>query len=122
MSTTFDGPAAAIKPAGPHPPPGTTSPPEVATPSAAAVTWGNSAPLALAAFAVPTGMLSAINVGWVSITVTPMIFAVALMSGGIVQLIAGIIQLRTGNAARRLALSRSPTSAPRTCAGDGAAG
>jgi succinate-acetate transporter protein len=96
MSTTFDGPAKAIKPAGPEPPAEAAPPPEVATP-AAAVTWGNSAPLALAAFAVPTGMLSAINVGWVSATVTPMIFAVALMSGGIVQLIAGIIQLRTGN-------------------------
>ena len=42
-------------------------------------------------------MLSAINVGWVSEGVTPIVFAVALMSGGIVQLIAGIIQLRTGN-------------------------
>lgn len=96
MSTTFDGPAKAIKPVGPEPPAEATPPPEVATPAAAA-TWGNSAPLALAAFAVPTGMLSAINVGWVSAAVTPMIFAVALMSGGIVQLIAGIIQLRTGN-------------------------
>jgi len=96
MSTTFDGPAKAIKPAGPEPPAEAVPPPAVATP-AAATTWGNSAPLALAAFAVPTGMLSAINVGWVSATVTPMIFAVALMSGGIVQLIAGIIQLRTGS-------------------------
>ena len=59
--------------------------------------WGNSGPLALAAFAVPTFMLSAINVGWVNEGVTPIVFAVALMSGGIVQLIAGIIQLRTGN-------------------------
>jgi uncharacterized protein len=42
-------------------------------------------------------MLSAINVGWVSEATTPIVFAVALMSGGIVQLIAGLIQLRTGN-------------------------
>ncbi len=96
MSTTFDGPAKAIKPAGPEPPAATALPPEVATP-AAATTWGNSGPLALAAFAVPTFMLSAINVGWVSVTLTPVVLAVALMSGGIVQLIAGIIQLRTGN-------------------------
>jgi hypothetical protein len=96
MSTTFDGRTPAVKSAGPHPPAETAPPPEVVTPSAAATTWGNSAPLALAAFAVPTFMLSAINVGWVSVAVTPMIFAVALMSGGIVQLIAGIIQLRTG--------------------------
>ena len=59
--------------------------------------WGNSGPLALAAFAVPTFMLSAVNVGWVNEAVTPVIFAVALTSGGLVQLIAGIIQLRTGN-------------------------
>lgn len=96
MSTTFDGPAKAIKPAGPEPPAEAAPPPEVATPAAAA-TWGNSAPLALAAFAVPTFMLSAINVGWVSTALTPIVFAVALMSGGIVQLIAGIIQLRTGS-------------------------
>ena len=42
-------------------------------------------------------MLSAVNVGWVNAGVEPMIFAVAFMSGGLVQLIAGIIQLRTGN-------------------------
>lgn len=96
MSTTFDGPAKAIRPAGPEPPAQAASPPAVATPAAAA-TWGNSAPLALAAFAVPTFMLSAINVGWVSTTLTPIVFAVALMSGGIVQLIAGVIQLRTGS-------------------------
>ena len=97
MATTFDGHARAVKPAGPELPPEAAPPPKVATPPAAATTWGNSAPLALAAFAVPTFMLSAINVGWVSVAVTPMIFAVAFMSGGIVQLIAGIIQLRTGN-------------------------
>jgi uncharacterized protein len=97
MTTTFDGPAQAVKPAGPQRPPEAAPPPKVAAPPVEATTWGNSAPLALAAFAVPTFMLSAINVGWVSTAVTPMIFAVALMSGGIVQLIAGLIQLRTGN-------------------------
>lgn len=96
MSTTFDGPAKAVKPAGPEPPAAAAPLPAVATP-AAATTWGNSGPLALAAFAVPTFMLSAINVGWVSVALVPVVMAVALMSGGIVQLIAGIIQLRTGN-------------------------
>ena len=97
MSTTFDGPAQReTKPAGPQPPPVPAAPPEVAA-QPAVTGWGNSGPLALAAFAVPTFMLSAINIGWISPAVTPMIFAVALMSGGIVQLIAGIIQLRTGN-------------------------
>jgi succinate-acetate transporter protein len=97
MSTTFDGRAQReIKPASPEPSPAPAAPPEVSKPSAM-TGWGNSGPLALAAFAVPTFMLSAINVGWVSEATTPIVFAVALISGGIVQLIAGIIQLRTGN-------------------------
>jgi len=97
MPITFNGRAQReLKPAGPEPPPAPAAPPEAAA-SPALTGWGNSAPLALAAFAVPTFMLSAINIGWVSEGVTPIVFAVALMSGGIVQLIAGTIQLRTGN-------------------------
>jgi len=63
----------------------------------AAVDWGNSAPLALLAFAVTTFMLSMINADAVSVGATPIVFAVALMFGGLAQLIAGFIQLRTGN-------------------------
>ncbi|HYB27362.1 MAG TPA: acetate uptake transporter [Solirubrobacteraceae bacterium] len=59
--------------------------------------WGNSAPLALLAFAVTTFMLSMINAKAVAVGVTPVVFGVALFFGGLVQLIAGIIQLRTGN-------------------------
>lgn len=59
--------------------------------------WGNSAPLALAAFAVTTFLLSMVNTGHVDIGVTPMVFGVAFMFGGLTQLIAGIIQFRTGN-------------------------
>lgn len=59
--------------------------------------WGNSAPLALAAFAVTTFMLSMVNAGLVNAGVTPVVFGVALMFGGLTQLIAGIIQFRTGN-------------------------
>jgi succinate-acetate transporter protein len=59
--------------------------------------WGNSAPLALAAFAVTTFMLSMTNANLISPAVKPVVFGVALMFGGITQLIAGIIQLRTGN-------------------------
>lgn len=61
------------------------------------LSWGNSAPLALAAFAVTTFMLSMINAGAVSPAVRPAVLGVALMFGGITQLIAGVIQLRTGN-------------------------
>lgn len=65
--------------------------------STTALDWGNSAPLALLAFAVTTFMLSMINAKAVAVGVTPVVFGVALFFGGLVQLIAGIIQLRTGN-------------------------
>jgi succinate-acetate transporter protein len=75
------------------------------TPPAAAVVpsavpalqqWGNSAPLALAAFAMTTFLLSMINAGLVDKGIEPVVFAMALMVGGGTQLIAGIIQLRSG--------------------------
>jgi succinate-acetate transporter protein len=74
---------------------GTT--PAAAPERATTLDWGNSAPLALLAFAVTTFMLSMINADAVSVTTTPIVFGVALMFGGLAQLIAGIIQLRTGN-------------------------
>jgi succinate-acetate transporter protein len=66
-------------------------------PAAAAATWGNAAPLALAAFAVTTFMLSMINAGLVPKATEPVVFGVALMFGGVTQLIAGLIVLRGGN-------------------------
>ena len=42
-------------------------------------------------------MLSIVNADWIAKGVEPVVFGVALMFGGITQLIAGIIQLRTGN-------------------------
>ena len=68
-----------------------------AAPSAETPAWGNSAPLALAAFAVTTFMLSLINAHVVPVGTTPVVFAVAFMFGGVAQLIAGIICLRNGN-------------------------
>ena len=62
-----------------------------------ALAWGNSAPLALAAFAVTTFMLSMVNAKFINAGVEPVVFGVALMFGGLAQLIAGIIQFRTGN-------------------------
>jgi succinate-acetate transporter protein len=60
--------------------------------------WGNAAPLALAAFAVTTFMLSMVNANWISPGVEPVVFGVALMFGGITQLIAGIIQFSANSA------------------------
>ncbi len=65
--------------------------------AAGGVGWGNSAPLALAAFAVTTFMLSMVNAGFVNAGITPVVFGVAFMFGGLTQLIAGVIQFRTGN-------------------------
>jgi len=64
---------------------------------ATTLNWGNSAPLALLAFAVTTFMLSMVNANFIAAGVQPVVFGVALMFGGLTQLIAGIIQLRTGN-------------------------
>jgi succinate-acetate transporter protein len=58
--------------------------------------WGNSAPLALAAFATCAFMLSMVNAGLVDGAVTPYVWGPALMFGGVTQLVAGLIQLRTG--------------------------
>lgn len=71
--------------------------PAAPPPAATAVAWGNSAPLALAAFALTTFMLSMVNAGLVNAAVEPVVFGVALMFGGLTQLIAGVIQFRTGN-------------------------
>ena len=73
--------------------------PEVAgvPPRATTLDWGNSAPLALFAFAVTTFMLSMVNADAIAKGVEPVVFGVALMFGGLTQLIAGIILLRVGN-------------------------
>lgn len=75
--------------------------PPVAKPAAApavpASGWGNSAPLGLAGFAVTTFILSMINAKFVNAGVEPVVFGVALMFGGLAQLIAGTIQFRNGN-------------------------
>jgi len=77
--------------------PVTAKPAAVQAATAVASGWGNSAPLALAAFAVTTFMLSLINANVVPAGTTPVVFAVAFMFGGLAQLIAGIICLRNGN-------------------------
>src|SRR6516162_1441076 len=73
--------------------------PAVQGPAAVAggMAWGNSAPLGLAAFAVTTFMLSMINAKLMPAEIEPVVFGVALMYGGLAQLIAGVIQFRTGN-------------------------
>ncbi len=85
MATIDHIESAAARPAGKDPPAATVQ------------EWGNAAPLALAAFAVTTFMLSMINAGFVDKAIEPVVFGVALMFGGLTQLLAGLIILRTGN-------------------------
>lgn len=72
--------------------------PEVSRPPAPTTTsgWGSAAPLGLLALGVTTFMLGMINAEAVSPAVQPVVFGVALMFGGIIELAAAIIALRTG--------------------------
>ncbi len=70
---------------------------EVAPRPATTLEWGNSAPLGMLALGVTTFMLSMINADVFSTAVQPVVVGVALMFGGITQMIASIIQFRTGN-------------------------
>jgi uncharacterized protein len=55
------------------------------------------APLGLAAFALTTFVLSCVNAGWLSDTVEPVVFGLALAYGGIGQFAAGIWEFAKGN-------------------------
>src|SRR5712692_4393511 len=61
----------------------------------AAATTANPAPLGLSAFALTTFVLSSANDGW--FTGVPVVVGLALFYGGVVQLVAGIHEFRTGN-------------------------
>ncbi len=89
MSTDPSFQPGEIKPIRPEP----IAPPATAT----GVAWGNSAPLALAGFGITAFMLALIYISAFPVAATPVVFAVALMFGGLTQFVAGIIQLRMGN-------------------------
>jgi succinate-acetate transporter protein len=55
------------------------------------------APLGLAAFALTTFFLSAVNAGWVPASVEPVVFGLALAYGGGAQLLAGMWEFAKGN-------------------------
>jgi succinate-acetate transporter protein len=55
------------------------------------------APLGLAAFALTTFVLSAVNAGWFPATVEPVVFGLALAYGGIGQFAAGLWEFAKGN-------------------------
>jgi uncharacterized protein len=68
---------------------------EVAQPAAAQV--ADPAPLGLAAFALTTMVLSAINVGWVGAVNEPIVLGLAVAYGGTAQLLAGMWAFKRGN-------------------------
>jgi succinate-acetate transporter protein len=78
-------------------PPGQPVETMVERPAATPAKWGNTAPLALCAFALTTFVLSTVNAGLVDKTVEPMVFGVALTFGGLTQFVAGLLQFRIGN-------------------------
>ncbi len=67
--------------------------------TARASSWApaNPAPLGLAAFAMTTFVLSMFNANLVDEKGTPVVLGLALAYGGLVQLVAGIWEFRTGN-------------------------
>lgn len=71
--------------------------PAPATP-AGLVKIADPAALGLAGFALTTFMLSMVNANWIDKAVEPAVFGMALMMGGLAQLLAGMWEFRSGNA------------------------
>ena len=67
------------------------------TVSAMAGSIADPGPLGLAAFALTTFVLSAVNAGWVHKGVEPVVFGLALTYGGLAQLLAGMWEFKKGN-------------------------
>ncbi|MGH2911932.1 MAG: acetate uptake transporter, partial [Solirubrobacteraceae bacterium] len=82
-----------------HPHPGQSAAPPVPRERPVAGSWSpaNPAPLGLAAFAMTTFVLSMFNANLVNEKGTPVVLGLALAYGGIVQLLAGMWEFRTGN-------------------------
>ncbi len=65
--------------------------------STAGAVIADPAPLGLAAFALTTMVLSAINAGWISAVNEPVVLGLAIAYGGSAQLLAGMWAFRKGN-------------------------
>jgi uncharacterized protein len=81
--------------------------PPVADERPVASSWvpANPAPLGLAAFAMTTFVLSMFNANLVNEKGVPVVLGLALVYGGIVQLLAGMWEFRTGNTFGAVAFS-----------------
>src|ERR1700736_6141760 len=95
----------------PHPAQGQAARGDAYTPApdetARAGLWkpADPAPLGLAAFAMTTFVLSMFNANLVDEKGTPVVLGLALVYGGIVQLLAGMWEFRTGNTFGAVAFS-----------------
>jgi len=69
------------------------------------VPFGDPAALGLAAFAMTTFVLSAINAGWLPADVTPVVFGLAMFYGGVGQVIAGVWEFANHNTFGAVAFS-----------------
>ena len=88
-----------------HPAQGASPPVAEERPVASSWSPANPAPLGLAAFAMTTFVLSMFNANLVSEKGTPVVLGLALVYGGIVQLLAGMWEFRTGNTFGAVAFS-----------------
>lgn len=70
---------------------------EAAERTGTGITIANPAPLGLAAFALTTFVLSMFNADLVGSGGEPVVFGLALAYGGVVQVLAGMWEFRTGN-------------------------
>jgi uncharacterized protein len=57
----------------------------------------NAGPLGLSAFAITTFLLSMVNAGLIAKGAEPIVFGMALMVGGLAQVLAGMWEFRAGN-------------------------
>jgi len=88
-----------------HPAQGASPPATEERPVARSWSPANPAPLGLAAFAMTTFVLSMFNANLVSEKGTPVVLGLALAYGGIVQVLAGMWEFRTGNTFGAVAFS-----------------
>ena len=88
-----------------HPTQGVSPPSTAERPVASSWSPANPAPLGLAAFAMTTFVLSMFNANLVNEKGVPVVLGLALVYGGIVQILAGMWEFRTGNTFGAVAFS-----------------
>jgi succinate-acetate transporter protein len=81
------------------------SQPVPSPPANPGIRFADPAPLGLAGFGITTLALSIINAHWIPVSLTPIVFGLALAYGGIAQFAAGMWEFARGNTFGALAFS-----------------